>query len=484
MKIKIINICWVVIITLSSGCSDWLDTLPPDGLVFNQFWKTKEDVSSVLMGAYGEFAKMDEKLFLYGEIRADLIDESNNTPSNERQIMNGDIFPENSFCNYANFYRVINYCNNVIKYAPEVKKIDITFSEFEMQSYISEALALRALAYFYLVRLYKDVPFILEPSDNDDSNFFPAKTDGEIILKEIKEDLKFAVLRLNSEYGNIPENKGRFSPESVSALLGDICLWNFEYEEALTWLNDVNKNGDFFIQPSNKWFEIFNPGNSLEGIFEFQFDNVLGQNNTLYNYTWIQDRYKASEYALSILFPLQTGENIRGRGTISREQTGYKIWKYCGAAGDQRTVRPSSVSGNANFIIYRYADILLMKAEAYSQLERFDEALEIINTIRTRALMPSLNIPYNTVAFETAILLERAKELSYEGKRWFDLLRMGRRNNYQNKNKLIEILVEKVPSSQRLVMTNKLADPNGWYFPIYSGEIENNPNLIQNRYYE
>jgi len=125
-----------------------------------------------------------------------------------------------------------------------------------------------------------------------------------------------------------------------------------------------------------------------------------------------------------------------------------------------------------------------MKAEALSQLGRYDEALQIINiNIRNRALMNSINITNSPEAFEDAILDERAKELAFEGKRWFDLLRMGRRNNYSRKEKLIEIIIEKVPSTQKLVLASKLTDPLGWYLPIEEDELERNNNLEQNPYY-
>jgi starch-binding outer membrane protein, SusD/RagB family len=484
MNKKVAIFCCAVILALLNGCGEWLDTLPPDGLVFDEYWQNKEDVESVLMGAYGQFANMDEQLFIYGELRADLIQADNNLPENQRQILRGDVFPENSVCDWSGFYTVINYCNNVIKYAPEVQKTDITFTEFAMHGYISEARTLRALAYFYLVRLFRDVPLVLEPSDNDDVDFFPEKTPGENILTFIKEDLKEARLKLTGDYGNTRENKGRITQAAADALLADICLWNFEYEEALTYLDNIVNSGKYFLQPSVRWFELFNPGNSLEGILEFQFNTTLGQTNVLYNRTWVQNRYVASEFALSILDPVLSKENIRGRGSVSREATGYKVWKYCGALGDQSSVRPGSVSADANFIVYRYADILLMKAEALSQLERYGEALEIINTIRARALMSTINVGSSAAEFETAILLERAKELAFEGKRWYDLLRMGRRNNFANKSKLIEILIENAPSTQKLILSTKLSDPSGWYYPIYSREIENNANLVQNPYYE
>jgi hypothetical protein len=127
-----------------------------------------------------------------------------------------------------------------------------------------------------------------------------------------------------------------------------------------------------------------------------------------------------------------------------------------------------------------------MKAEALSQKANpdYEQALELINEVRMRSLMNPLNLPDNPVAFEDAILEERAKELSYEGKRWFDLVRMGRRNNFIRKDNLIKIIIEDVSSAQKLVLASKLTDPNGWYFPVHFEELEANANIKQNPYYE
>ena len=130
------------------------------------------------------------------------------------------------------------------------------------------------------------------------------------------------------------------------------------------------------------------------------------------------------------------------------------------------------------------ADIMLMKAEALSQLERYNEALRIINRIRERANVPAISLANNRVAFEDAILEERALELAYEGKRWFDLLRMGRRNDFGRKGKLIEIIVSNVPSTQKRILAAKLTNPSGWYLPVYDKEIERNRNLEQNPFYD
>jgi len=133
--------------------------------------------------------------------------------------------------------------------------------------------------------------------------------------------------------------------------------------------------------------------------------------------------------------------------------------------------------------VYRYADILLMKAEALSQIGQFLEASELINQVRRRAGLPDLILSESATAYEDAILEERALELAFEGKRWFDLLRMGRRNDYARKSKLIEIVVENVPSTQKRILATKLTNPLGWYLPIYKYELERNKNLVQNPYY-
>ena len=107
-----------------------------------------------------------------------------------------------------------------------------------------------------------------------------------------------------------------------------------------------------------------------------------------------------------------------------------------------------------------------------------------MNRIRERANLLPLDLAESKVAFEDAILQERALELAYEGKRWFDLLRMGRRDGFVRKNKLIEIVVRNVPSTQRRVLAAKLTNPLGWYLPVYNEEIERNKNLVQNPYYD
>ena len=482
---KIVLLSLIMMLIISCG-EDYLELLPRDGLVQNEYWNKKEDVESVLMGAYQKFASIHDRLFLYGELRADMIERNTTISDDEARIMLGNIEPNNYLSRWDDFYEVINYSNFVIKYAPEVKEVDNTFTEFQMKAYQAEAIFLRSLTYFYLVRIFKDVPLVLQPTENDAVELFPVKSADTTILRVIKDDLKEALLTVREDYGSIRQNKGRANKGAINALIADIALWNFEYEECLKYINNIENLNYELLKPGD-WYDLFYPGNSFESIFEFQFDEGLDQSSNLLGLT---DRrngdYKASEFAAEILGPESSKEGIRGFGTLEFFNQEYYIWKYRGIKPDGTTSRGGSENQSQNWIIYRYSEILLMKAEALSQKNNpeYETAKELINQIRERAFMSQIQLPDNPVTIEDAIMRERAKEFAYEGKRWFDLVRMGRRNGFTRKDELIKIIIEDAPSTQKLVLASKLTDPYGWYMPIHFGELEDNANLVQNPYYQ
>ncbi len=479
---KIVSLLFIVLpLLISSGCNDWLELAPPDGLVKDEYWKSKEDIEAVLMGAYQQFAQLDERLFLYGELRGDLLTDDSNTPGYQRLIMEANIYPDNALCDWNDFYLVINYCNLVLKYIPIIQETDQTFSNIQSLGFEAEALYLRGLAYFYLVRIWKEVPLILDASEEDDVDFYLPKSTEEEVLTAIEEDLKRTLGFVTDEYGTLEQNKGRANRGAILALLADINLWQYEYDEVIDYVERI-EDLEYFLLPAAQWFDNFFPGNSLSSIFEFQFNSSLEQPSDLFFYTYFNiGYYKASETALELLAPERSGEIYRGRGSL--RGTDGAIWKYCGSAPDEQTLRPSSETRDANWIVYRYADVLLMKAEALSQTGRYQDALTIINEIRTQALVSPLSLDETAEAFENAIMDERVRELAFEGKRWFDLVRLGRRNNYARKNYLIEIIIDKVPSTQKLVLATKLTDPFSWFLPIQEDELERNNQLVQNPYY-
>jgi len=484
---KIKYIVLILALSMQYSCDSWLELIPPTGLTREEFWKTKEDVQSVLMGAYETMASMDELFFIFGEIRADMVKGDVSLSLDQQKLMESSIYADNGMCNWENFYKVINYCNDVLKNAPLVQEIDDTFTDYQLKGFMAEAYFLRSLSYFYLVRVFRDVPLILEPTETDDTELYIPKSDESIVLDQIVKDLGENRNYANADgFSTIQEIKGRATKAAFDALLADISLWRFDYEACITYVERIQASKDYVMMPGTRWFEIYYPGNSLEGIFEFQFDDNLNQKNSMYGIT---NRYgynfdpsqKALEmFAREYASELNRGENL---SITKNGENDYTIWKYIGRAPDGKTTRTGTEQNSCNWIVYRVADVLLMKAEALSQLGRFSEAAEIINQIRERADVPALSLPNSALAFEDAILEERALELAFEGKRWFDLLRMGRRNNFSRKDKLIEIIVKNVPSTQKRVLAAKLTNPLGWYLPVYDTELERNKSLIQNPFY-
>lgn len=485
---KIFNIKFLLLLlglTMQFSCKDYLELIPTTGLVREEFWKTKEDVEAVMMGAYQAFANMDNALFTYGEARGDMV-AADYMLGAERSLMESNIYPDNWLNNWDKFYKVINYCNDVLKNAPEVQKIDNTFTDFQLKGLMAEAYYLRSLSYFYLVRIFKDVPLVLSPSETDNSDFYPAQTSGEEVLRVMMEDLNANRQYATDGYKTLEEIKGRATKVAYDALMADIALWNFDYEACIEYCDRVIANKELELMPSTLWFEMYYPGNSLEGIFEFQFEDKYSQKNHMYGITNRNaHNYIPSQHAIEIFARKYNGDKTRGEDvSIAKlSEDNYLIWKYVGGAPDGKTERPGFDQNSANWIVYRLADVYLMKAEALSQLSRFAEAAEIINLIRERAGAGAIEIGNSVAAYEDAIMDERALELAYEGKRWFDLLRMGRRNNFARKDKLVEILVSNVPSTQKRILAAKLTNPLGWYLPVYKGEIERNKNLVQNPYY-
>lgn len=476
-------------ILILPACNDWIELMPPEKLIRDEYWKTKEDVEAVLMGAYSDFAGLDAKLFKLGEIRGDMVEGDVSQNEDELNISESNIYPENDFCKWDEFYKVINLCNEIIKNAEPVQNIDNTFTDFILRGFVAEAYFLRSLSYFYLVRIYKDIPFYNEPTETDDADVFLPKTDGNEILQQciidLEENYKYITI---DGYASVTENKGRATKAAYNALLADISLWLFDYESVINYVDRIVALDDHVLVNEGKWFEIFFPGNSAEGIFEFQFNDQLNESNGTYGITnQYAYQYRPSEAARELFVGDENKASIevtRGLGGSLKKVEGdeYIIWKYVGS--DASTTRSGTVQSSANWIVYRLADVLLMKAEALSQLSRFNEAKVILDEIRLRGtttVFPA--IAESNSAYEDAIMEERARELAFEGKRWFDLLRMGRRNNYERKSKLIQIIVSNVPATQRRILQTKLANPNGWYLPVHEDEIERNKNLVQNPYY-
>ena len=141
----------------------------------------------------------------------------------------------------------------------------------------------------------------MEPSQTDNAEFFLPLSSSEDILSSIKADLIEIRNRIPSVYPSLEHSKSRASKGAVDALLADISLWNFEYEDCIQYVEAVEQSDLYFLLPATEWFDLYQPGFSLEGIFELYYENTLGQPNSLYNITINLNNYEASEFAQTIL---------------------------------------------------------------------------------------------------------------------------------------------------------------------------------------
>ncbi|MFM2293415.1 MAG: hypothetical protein RIS29_3228, partial [Bacteroidota bacterium] len=159
-KITKIIILLVTIIT-STSCSNWLDVQPEDGVVRDRYWKTKEEVRAAVLGCYSQMLdyKMMQEYFVWGEMRADMASPASGAAPSLLALNTGEITSTNTYSDWASFYKVINQCNTVIELAPNVLKLDESFTDKQLKAYLAEVTCIRSLMYFYLVRTFRDVPY-------------------------------------------------------------------------------------------------------------------------------------------------------------------------------------------------------------------------------------------------------------------------------------------------------------------------------------
>ena len=161
-------------ITLLTSCNKYLELQPQDGLIRQEYWKTKEQVQAAVLGCYGSLLAsptgnrtLSETLFLWGELRADMVAPGNGITPDETDVMNVNTLATNSVTNWAGVYQVINYCNTVIDFAPGVLANDNTFTQQQLNQYLAEVRALRAMMYFTLVKTFRDVPLKTKSTSSD-----------------------------------------------------------------------------------------------------------------------------------------------------------------------------------------------------------------------------------------------------------------------------------------------------------------------------
>jgi hypothetical protein len=479
------------------SCKKWLDLQPQDGITGAEFWKTKEQVQAAVVGVYSSLLgsatgsrPLAEHLFLWGELRADMVSATTGTTSEEVDVINVNILPTNSIASWRTVYQTINYCNTVIDFAPGVLAQDPTFTQDALNKYVAEAKTIRALMYFYLARTFGEVPLKLKASSSDNDIEQLPKSSQDSVLNQVLKDLNEAEPNAVFSYGDQASDKGRVTKYTINAIQADVYLWMEKYAECVAACNKVISSNRFGLidgTSSNAWFSIlYGVGNSNESIFEFQFDRQ--KLNPFYTmFLTSRRRFQASSVVMDEVYTVDftnpDNRDIRGDGGSVRS-TDQAIWKYVGLNNTGARAQEESY---AHWMVYRFADILLMKAEAQNQLGNGQEALDLVYTIRNRAraLAATDNAPNPADKIDVGdfIMEERAREFAFEGKRWFDLLRNAKRGNYARLSILLDMVASTVPPDRQQSAIAKFRDKNSHYLPIYYYELQTDRQLVQNPFY-
>lgn len=483
----------VVLVLTASSCNKWLELKPQDGIVREDFWKTKEQLQSAVIGCYTALLNptLVRNMFIWGELRADMVTthgSSSFPTANEVDFNDDEILSTNPLVNWSSIYTVINYCNTVIDYAPEVIENDNTLTQAQLNAYVAEAKALRAWMYFYLLRTWGEVPLQLKASSSDSRIEQLAKSSQEDVFNQIVEDLNFAALNAVTTYGDRNSDKGRITKYSVYALQADVYLWMNKYEECIVACQKIRTSNRFGLirDPSQYYNSVFVQGNSNEGIFEIQF-GVQAPNPWFSTLASSNLSFKASEIVPDVYGynpdPASLDKDIRGENAAYRADL--IIWKHVGTSDVATTV--TATNSTRNWIVYRYADILLMEAEALVWSDRPNklvDAMTLINEVRgrARALITTEEGPTDSRGVSDYILRERAREFAFEGKRWYDLLRHSKREG--RVELIIDAIIKVAVLDKQQSIINKLKDPRSHYLPIAFSELQADKLLVQNPFYK
>jgi len=477
-----VNFAILLIAFSLSACKDYLTIAPENSLIKDKFWTKTDDVYSSLAATYNAFRDASLASFIWGELRADLVTFSGGATADYQKIAASDINPTNPKINWASYYKTINLANTLMYYDDAVFEKDKTFTQKMKDGVEAECLFLRSLSYFYLVRVWKDVPLVIEPSISDTANLYPAKSEEKVVIKQIIKDLlKAKDLAYTTEFrtDGSPEWSfyGRANKYAIMSLLADVYLWDEQYQNCINYCDSVTNSGLYALEDNSTWFNLYFPGNSpVEGIFELQFDdNLEGQENPIY-YDLIK-LPKGGEMKLNTknITTLFTKDDLRMMDANT------PLWKWQGTDANTSVSR-SGNQRSANFIYYRYADIVLMKAEAAIELDDYSTANTLIREIADRAGISYVDVTVKK-DLRKALLDEKGREFVVEGKRWFDLLRGAKRNDFENKQLIIDMILSGADIKKQAVLRTKVYDTMSYYLPIQEHEIIYNQNLVQNPFY-
>ncbi|MCD8165712.1 MAG: RagB/SusD family nutrient uptake outer membrane protein [Bacteroides sp.] len=505
MKTYIKNITLILFLTSLVGCEDYLSNkYPTDGIVTDNFFKvaSAQEIENTVNAIYQPM----QRSYMYNlrmwtlDIVAGEGRVGNEAGGNGIETVQLSNFIANADNNGAKElwrgpWAGINRANNVIN---NIEDAAVTIGSEKLTQYIGEAHFLRALYYFNAVRLFGDVPLILESFKATDNLQVP-RTDKELVYETIIEDLKTAAESLPLKYSG--KDIGRATSGSALGLLAKVYLTLEDYEATISTIEQLMATGIYSLNEDYK--DNFNDlkENGPESLFEVQYEkgspypafDVLGQGawHNEYmaplapvnlggpwgNFGWFHvyaefaENFEAGDKRKFVSIFSEGDEYEEWIYDPDVSTTGYNVKKFmCPNYG---TTNP--MDSPLNFPILRYSDVLLMYAEALNERGRTTEACAPaygpneggpLNRVRARAGLE--NISGDQVEMREAIRNERRMELAFEGgHRWFDLIRwdngeyardffhrIGKTNFSISKHLLLPVPIDDIDSNPNLLPQN------------------------------
>lgn len=485
------------VLALTSGCSDFLNEEVRADYPESAFYQTQAQAVLAINAAYVPltFSSDRNRLWVFGDVASDDAAKGGD-PGDQADIGLIDdfqIFPSNGAVEsqWGEWYEGINRCNNVLQ-----KVSGISMSADIKTRILGEARFLRALYYFYLINTYGPVPVLLEPKNPDELQIAQSPVE-EIYTRVIEADLAEAIKNLPATY--LGSDIGRATKGAATALLAKAYLYQKKWQPAAETAAQVQAIGGYELLPVYRQNFDQDFKNNKEAIFSVQHltNQVPFTGNRLNQ--WFAPRQTENGYFFDAPTPDFVAEfekttvgvvDPRLDYTVARagkpwidgtpydptwSPTGYLNKKHLQPLSE--VPKSTKADGNLNYVMIRYADVLLWQAEALNELGRSADALTFLNQVRKRAresylhdstldstavpagLLPTITIT-NQSALREAIYHERRVELGFEFHRYYDLMRWGK--------EYAETALKDKPSFQ--YETDR-------YFPIPQSERDTNKGL-------
>jgi len=452
------NKMFIILILLTStflSCQDELFQVPQTSKVLSAFLRNEIEVEEYVNATYGAL----QSTGLYGLYLPAMLElPSDNTfdevPANDNgnygQLDDFSVIPSNDIVErvWQDSYSAIQRTNVVLN-----RITDVTYkNDATKQSRIGEMEFIRALLYFNLVRIYGAVPLVSEETVDPNKFFGQGRTPSSQVYDQIKIDLMDAIAKLP----DTQTQAGRVARTAAQTLLAKVYLTLKDYSNAKQLLTSVIGSGKHLLLPkTSDVFSITNENNK-EIIFAVQFaSGINGNTEGSTMYQWFSPSgtvsgAKGHNLPTKDLYALYASADSR-KGV-------YVGVTSAGTPYTNKLTKPTTVitDGGSDFVVLRYADVLLMMAEVENELNNTSSAINYLNQVRTRAGLAN-SVASSQIDVRDAVAIERRLELIGEGHRWFDLLRTNSALTVMNKwfkdnNKLTTIdnhnLIMPIPQSQ------------------------------------